>query len=148
MTDTNSTTLRNALAAAVKNHVEANGLSAKDGSHIADVQLSRFYQVMRGEVGKISSDALVNMLGNFGYRLTGIVGSGNGSEIVLSLDANEAVLPDVEKPQNPIEAVRPVIEQYAASSGFEVDHESIDAAAAYCDQGSDPDADRVVSTDE
>lgn len=103
MTDTNATTLRNALAAAVKNHVEANGLSAKDGADLADVQLSRFYQVLRGEVGKISSDALVNMLGNFGYRLTGINGSGEGTEIVLSLDKAEKVLPEIDKPQQPYE---------------------------------------------
>lgn len=89
MTDTNASTLRSALAAAVKKHVEDSGLSAKEGSQLADVQLSRFYQVMRGEVSKISSDALVNMLGEFGYRLTGIVGSGEVTEIVLSLDKVE-----------------------------------------------------------
>lgn len=89
MTDTNSTTLRNALAAAVKSHVESNNLTAKDAAATVDVQLSRFYQVLRGEVSKISSDALVNMLGGFGYRLTAINGSGDGTEIVLSLDKSE-----------------------------------------------------------
>lgn len=98
MTDTNSTTLRNALAAAVKNHVESNGLTAKDAAAAVDVQLSRFYQVLRGEVSKISSDALVNMLGGLGYRLTAINGSGDGTEIVLSLDKAEKVLPEIEKP--------------------------------------------------
>ena len=140
MTDTNSTTLRNALAAAVKNHVEANGLSAKEGSQIADVQLSRFYQVMRGEVGKISSDALVNMLGKFGYRLTGINGSGNGNEIVLSLDKAEKVLPEIEAPIDS----RDVGEEYRAPcdpvSPYVADSQGLHDA--------DPDADRVVSTDE
>lgn len=98
MTDTNSTTLRNALAAAVKNHVESNGMTAKDAAAAVDVQLSRFYQVLRGEVSKISSDALVNMLGGLGYRLTAINGSGDGTEIVLSLDKAEKVLPEIEKP--------------------------------------------------
>ncbi len=86
MTDTNANTLRNALAAAVKKHVEVAGLTHKQAAIEANVQYSRLCQVMRGEVSKISSDALVNMLGEFGYRLTGIVGSGEGTEIVLSLD--------------------------------------------------------------
>lgn len=98
MTDTNSITLRNALAAAVKNHVESNGMTAKDAAAAVDVQLSRFYQVLRGEVSKISSDALVNMLGGLGYRLTAINGSGDGTEIVLSLDKAEKVLPEIERP--------------------------------------------------
>ncbi len=99
MTDTNSTTLRNALAAAVKNHVESNGLKAKDAAEAAGVQYSRLSQILRGDVAKISSDALVNVLGGFGYRLTGITGSGNGTEIVLSLDKAEGqVLPEIESP--------------------------------------------------
>lgn len=89
MTDTNATTLRNALAAAVKNHVDSNGLKAKDAAEAAGVQYSRLSQILRGDVAKISSDALVNVLGGFGYRLTGITGSGNGTEIVLSLDKAE-----------------------------------------------------------
>lgn len=89
MTDTNSTMLRTAIAAAVKKHVEDAGLTYRQASEQSKVQYSRMCQVMRGEVSKISSDALVNMLGEFGYRLTGIVGSGEGTEIVLSLDKAE-----------------------------------------------------------
>lgn len=146
MTDTNSNTLRNALAAAVKNHVEANGLSAKDGSQLADVQLSRFYQVLRGEVGKISSDALVNMLGNFGYRLTGINGSGNGTEIVLSLDKAENVLPEIEGPSGfhnggyiPNPPKYQVVGLISPGSTINPSQNNADF---------DPDFDRVVSEDE
>lgn len=99
MTDTNATTLRNALASAIKSHVADSGLTAKDAAAKSGVQLSRLYQVLRGDVEKISSDALVNILGGFGYRLTGINGSGNGTEIVLSLDKAEGeVLPEIEPP--------------------------------------------------
>lgn len=89
MTDTNANTLRSALAAAVKKHVDTAGLSPKDAAEVADVQLSRMYLVLRGDVTSISSDALVNMLGGFGYRLTGIVGSVDSTEIVLSLDKSD-----------------------------------------------------------
>lgn len=148
MTDTNSTTLRNALAAAVKNHVEANDLSAKQGSQIADVQLSRFYQVLRGEVSKISSDALVNMLGGLGYRLTAINGSGDGTEIVLSLDKAGKVLPEIEKPvfpKNEVEAGKP----FPVEVGHVVDGELVPDAVLMSDElETDPDAGRVVSDDE
>lgn len=153
MTDTNSTTLRNALAAAVKNHVEANALSAKDGAELADVQLSRFYQVLRGEVGKISSDALVNMLGNFGYRLTGINGSGDGTEIVLSLDKAEKVLPEIESPisievaerlKEEVDAVRLQADSFSVVSDSSAEpFKVVEGSAEF-----DPDFDRVVSEDE
>lgn len=89
MTDTNAITLRNALAAAVKKHVEDTGLTHRQASEQSKVQYSRLCQVMRGEVSKISSDALVNMLGEFGYRLTDAAYSDNGTDIVLSLDKAE-----------------------------------------------------------
>lgn len=149
MTDTNATTLRNALASAIKSHVADSGLTAKDAAAKSGVQLSRLYQVLRGDVEKISSDALVNILGGFGYRLTGITGSGNGTEIVLSLDKAESqVLPEIEKPSNPVEVLRPHIEEYAQANELGVDSESIDSAAEYLEQETDPDAGRVVSDDE
>lgn len=140
MTETNATTLRNALAAAVKNHVESNGLTAKDAAVTVDVQLSRFYQVLRGEVSKISSDALVNMLGGLGYRLTAINGSGDGTEIVLSLDKADKVPPEIEAPidsrdvgedcRSPCDPVSPYV------------------ADAQCLHDADPDENRVVQDDE
>lgn len=149
MTDTNATTLRNALAAAIKNHVASNGLKAKDAAEAAGVQYSRLSQILRGDVAKISSDALVNVLGGFGYRLTGITGSGNGTEIVLSLDKAEGqVLPEIETTVNPVEAARPFIEEYADANGLQVDENSIKVASEFTESEADPDADRVVADDE
>ncbi|WWA79555.1 transcriptional regulator [Xanthomonas phage Kintu] len=148
MTDTNATTLRNALAAAVKNHVESNGMTAKDAAAAVDVQLSRFYQVLRGEVSKISSDALVNMLGGLGYRMTAINGSGDGTEIVLSLDKAEKVLPEIEKPdfpKNEVEAGKP----FPVEVGHMVDGELVPDGIVLSDALEvDPDAGRVVNDDE
>lgn len=63
-----------------------------------EIQYSRLCQICRGDVGSISSDAIVDVLGAFGYRITGIVGSGEGTEIVLSLDKPDKVLPEIEVP--------------------------------------------------
>lgn len=146
MTDTNATTLRNALAAAIKNHVTSNGLKAKDAADAVGMQYSRLSQILRGDVAKISSDALVNVLGGFGYRLTGITGSGDGTEIVLSLDKAEGhVLPEIENPVNPVEVLRPIVDGYAETLGIEVDHDAIDDAAAYVEQEVDTDASRVIA---
>jgi len=140
MTDTNSTTLRNALAAAVKSHVESNGLTAKDAAATVDVQLSRFYQVLRGEVSKISSDALVNMLGGLGYRLTAINGSGDGTEIVLSLDKAEKVLPEIEAPIDSRDVGEECRSPCDPVSPYVADAQGLHDA--------DPDAGRVVNDDE
>lgn len=141
MTDTNATTLRNALAAAIKNHVTTNGLKAKDAAEAAGVQYSRLSQILRGDVAKISSDALVNVLGGFGYRLTGITGSGDGTEIVLSLDKAEGqVLPEIEKPIDS----RDVGEEYRSPC----DPVSPYVADAQGLHDADPDAGRVVNDDE
>ena len=139
MTETNATTLRNALAAAIKNHVTSNGLKAKDAAEVAGVQYRRLSQILRGDVAKISSDALVNVLGGFGYRLTGITGLGNGTEIVLSLDKAEGqVLPEIEKPYVPDEETTSKFEN--GELGRSEDHVAVVDA--------DHDAGRVVSDDE
>lgn len=148
MTDTNATTLRNALAAAIKNHVTSNGLKAKDAAEAAGVQYSRLSQILRGDVAKISSDALVNVLGGFGYRLTGITGSGNGTEVVLSLDKAEGqVLPEIEKPlacEGGEESCGPV--SSFDSEGVPLCDTCADGLSG--DSDADPDADRVVADDE
>lgn len=148
MTDTNATTLRNALAAAIKSHVADSGLNAKDAAANSGVQLSRLYQVLRGDVEKISSDALVNILGGFGYRLTGINGSGSGTEIVLSLDKDEGqVLPEIEKPQTcegGDSSCGPVTS--FDSEGVPLCDTCTDGLIA--DSEADPDANRVVADDE
>lgn len=144
MTDNNATTLRNALAAAIKNHVTSNGLKAKDAAEAAGVQYSRLSQILRGDVAKISSDALVNVLGGFGYRLTGITGSGNGTEIVLSLDKAEGqVLPEIERPSH-LEEVELVNDEMVVIGSVPdaVESDFHDVAQI------DPDAGRVVSDDE
>ncbi len=146
MTDTNATTLRNALASAIKSHVADSGLTAKDAAAKSGVQLSRLYQILRGDVAKISSDALVNVLGGFGYRLTGINGSGNGTEIVLSLDKAEGqVLPEIEKPdfpKNEVEAGKP----FPVEVGHVVDGELVPDAVVMSDElESDPDSGRVIA---
>lgn len=162
MTDTNTTTLRNALAAAIKNHVTSNGLKAKDAAETAGVQYSRLSQILRGDVAKISSDALVNVLGGFGYRLTGITGSGNGTEIVLSLDKAEGqVLPEIESPKQPYEVGDTVQsadgeswtlgkggEFRVTADGFAVAAEATSALAEAIEAEADPDANRVVADDE
>lgn len=155
MTDTNATTLRNALAAAIKNHVTSNGMKAKDAAEAVGVQYSRLSTILRGDVSKVSSDALVNVLGGFGYRLTGITGSGNGTEIVLSLDKAEGqVLQEIEAPTasytlNLVEDDGGAIKAdgmkilpdtaIAVDGGVSVGYEYVEA---------DPDAGRVVSEDE
>ena len=157
MTDTNATTLRNALAAAIKNHVTSNGLKAKDAAEAAGVQYSRLSQILRGDVAKISSDALVNVLGGFGYRLTGITGSGDGTEIVLSLDKAEKVLPEIEAPTasytlNVVEddggAIKADGMKIVAADSFAVAAEATYDLAKAIEEECDPDENRVVSDDE
>lgn len=174
MTDTNANTLRNALAAAIKNHVTTNGLKAKDAAEIAGVQYSRLSTILRGDVSKVSADALVNILGGFGYRVTGIVGSGDGTEIVLSLDKAEGqVLPEIEAPTaaysiNVTEdeggAIKAdgftVVNANEADGPFEyregnavlkddgVHVNGVHVMGAIASDDADPDADRVVADDE
>ena len=40
-------------------------------------------QILRGDVEKISSDALVDIAGSLGYRLTSVIGSNDGHEFAL-----------------------------------------------------------------
>lgn len=98
MTDTNSTTLRNALAKSIILYVHENELKTSAAAIMCDVGVSRMHKILRGDVENISSDYLANILGKFGYRLTAINGFGDGTEIVLSLDKAEKVLPEIEKP--------------------------------------------------
>lgn len=116
MTDSNSTALRGALARAIKSHVEMKGLNGVQAAKECGIANSRMSTILRGEVNKISSDAIVNMLGNFGYRLTVEDGA-----IVLSQGSDDKVLPEIASPDE-------------MRSNFE--------------READPDAGRVVSTDE
>lgn len=93
MTDTNSTTLRNVLSAAIKSHISESGLSMKDAAALAGVHLSRLYQVTRGDVSKVSSDALANILEGLGYKIVP-----DGFDFTLVRQESAAVLPEIEKP--------------------------------------------------
>lgn len=145
MTYSNSTAMRGALARAIKSHVEMKGLNGVQAAKECGIANSRMSTILRGQVEKISSDALVDILGNLGYRLDSVIGATEGHEFTLTLDEGLGPPKDIEAPINPAEAVRPHIEEYADANGLEVDHDSIDAAADYAEQESDPDADRVIA---
>lgn len=85
MSDTTSKEFRKALASAIKYHVESNKLNGVSASKIVGIANSRMSQIIRGDVDKISSDALIDILGKFGYRLGTVVGSVAGHEFSLSL---------------------------------------------------------------
>lgn len=85
MSNTNSKDLRAALARAIKFHCEANGLNGVSGGKLAGIANSRMSQILRGDVEKISSDALVDIAGSLGYRLTSVIGSNDGHEFALKV---------------------------------------------------------------
>ena len=145
MTDSNSTALRGALARVIKSHVEMKGLNGVQAAKECGIANSRMSTILRGQVEKISSDALVDILGTLGYRLDSVIGATEGHEFTLTLDEGLGLPKDIEPPVNPIEDLRPHIEEYAEANGLEVDHDSIDAAVQYVEQDSDPDADRVIA---
>lgn len=145
MTDSNSTALRGALARAIKSHVEMKGLNGVQAAKECGIANSRMSTILRGQVEKISSDALVDILGTLGYRLYSVIGATDGHEFTLTLDEQSEVLPEIEKPVNPVEAARPFVEEYAAVNSLEVDHEALNSLAEYVGQDADPDADRVIA---
>ena len=70
MTEPNSTTLRSSLSAAVKRHMDSSDLTMRQASKEHGIQYSRLCQMCRDDVGSISSDAIVDVLGKFGYKVT------------------------------------------------------------------------------
>ena len=86
MSDTNSKDLRAALARAIKFHCEANGLNGVSGGKLAGIANSRMSQILRGDVEKISSDALFDILTRIGpYDFSSVIGSNDGHEFTLKL---------------------------------------------------------------
>lgn len=81
MTDSNSTALRESLARAIKFHVDSKGLNGVAAAKVAGCSNSRMGEILRGKVGKISADALADVLGKFGYRVSSVIGSNDGHEI-------------------------------------------------------------------
>lgn len=145
MSDTTSKEFRKALASAIKYHAESNGLNGVSASKIVGIANSRMSQIIRGDVDKISSDAMIEILGKFGYRFSSVIGSVDGHEFMLTLSEKGEGLPEIEVPVNPVEVLRPIVEGYAEAVGLEVDNDAIDEAAAYAEQEVDHDADRVIA---
>lgn len=98
MTDNNSTALRGALARAIKSHVEMKGLNGVQAAKECGIANSRMSTILRGQVEKISSDALVDILGTLGYRLDSVIGATEGHEFTLTLDEGLGLPKDIEPP--------------------------------------------------
>lgn len=98
MTDSNSTALRGALARAIKSHVEMKGLNGVQAAKECGIANSRMSTILRGQVEKISSDALVDILGKLGYRMDSVIGATEGHEFTLTLAEKGEVLPEIERP--------------------------------------------------
>lgn len=131
MTDSNSTALRGALARAIKSHVEMKGLNGVQAAKECGIANSRMSTILRGQVEKISSDALVDILGTLGYRLDSVIGATEGHEFTLTLDEGLDLPNDIEPPE--------LTSPEECREKFEMPHES--------DTDTDPDANRV-SADE
>lgn len=102
MADSNSTALRGALARAIKSHVEMKGLNGVQAAKECGIANSRMSTILRGQVEKISSDALVEILGTLGYRLDSVIGATEGHEFTLTLDEGLGLPKDIEPPLNPV----------------------------------------------
>jgi len=169
MTDSNSTALRGALARAIKSHVEMKGLNGVQAAKECGIANSRMSTILRGQVEKISSDALVDILGTLGYRLDSVIGATEGHEFTLTLDEGLGLPKDIEPPVSAykIEVGRDdagamVVEGLSVNNnnaqgepfgvlvGTVKDGKVVSEKIVMSDEleESDPDADRVVSDDE
>lgn len=99
MNDSNSTALRGALARAIKSHVEMKGLNGVQAAKECGIANSRMSTILRGQVEKISSDALVDILGTLGYRLDSVIGATEGHEFTLTLDEGLGLPKDISPPE-------------------------------------------------
>lgn len=160
MTDSNSTALRGALARAIKSHVEMKGLNGVQAAKECGIANSRMSTILRGQVEKISSDALVDILGTLGYRLDSVIGATEGHEFTLTLDEGLGLPKDIEPPVISFQADKfSVVNENAAGVPFEVllgtakDGKVISSEVVMSDEiedaepDTDPDANRV-SADE
>lgn len=62
--------LRSDLMTRIERHVKTSGLSQKDAAAHMGVTQPRLNDLLKGRIEKFSLDALVNMLGNAGMRVT------------------------------------------------------------------------------
>lgn len=154
MTDSNSTALRGALARAIKSHVEMKGLNGVQAAKECGIANSRMSTILRGQVEKISSDALVDILGTLGYRLDSVIGATEGHEFTLTLDEGLGLPEDIEPPVVDFQADNyAVINDNAEGKPFEVlvgtdkDGYVISSEVVMSNEleDSDPDADRVIA---
>lgn len=131
MTDSNSTALRGALARAIKSHVEMKGLNGVQAAKECGIANSRMSTILRGQVEKISSDALVDILGTLGYRLDSVIGATEGHEFTLTLDEGLGLPKDIEPPM--------IAHQFNDGRGICISYSVDDSADP------DPDPDRVIA---
>lgn len=144
MTDSNSTALRGALARAIKNHVEMKGLNGVQAAKECGIANSRMSTILRGQVEKISSDALVDILGTLGYRLDSVIGATEGHEFTLTLYEGLGLPKDIEPPvscEGGEDSCGPVAS--FDSEGVPLCETCEDALVA--DSEADPGADRVIA---
>ena len=140
MTDSNSTALRGALSRAIKSHVEMKGLNGVQAAKECGIANSRMSTILRGQVEKISSDALVDILGTLGYRLDSVIGATEGHEFTLTLDEGLGLPKDIEPPVDPV-ADKKEVEALEFDSVYEAE----ELPNKYIE--ADPDADRVKYSD-
>jgi predicted XRE-type DNA-binding protein len=154
MTDSNSTALRGALARAIKSHVEMKGLNGVQAAKECGIANSRMSTILRGQVEKISSDALVDILGTLGYRLDSVIGATEGHEFTLTLDEGLGLPKDIEQPVVAFQADKfAVINDNAKGKPFEMlvgtmkDGKVISSEVVMSNEleDSDPDANRVIA---
>lgn len=127
MTDSNSTALRGALARAIKSHVEMKGLNGVQAAKECGIANSRMSTILRGQVEKISSDALVDILGTLGYRLDSVIGTILANEFTMQLDDGLGMPKDISPPE--------LVSPEESREKFEMPPEP----------ESDPDANRVIA---
>ena len=139
MTDSNSTALRGALARAIKSHVEMKGLNGVQAAKECGIANSRMSTILRGQVEKISSDALVDILGTLGYRLDSVIGATEGHEFTLTLDEGLGLPKDIEPPK--VYGATHDMSEAVDEAGTASEH----AFASLSDQDADPDANRVIA---
>lgn len=140
MSDTTSKEFRRALASAIKYHVESNKLNGVSASKIVGIANSRMSQIIRGDVEKISSDALIDILGKFGYRLATVVGSVAGHEFAFTPPGSHGEKFEEKTVAMPDGSMISVSEAYEI--GELAMNESGDIVLA---DKVDPDADRVIA---
>lgn len=142
MTDSNSTALRGALARAIKSHVEMKGLNGVQAAKECGIANSRMSTILRGQVEKISSDALVDILGTLGYRLDSVIGATEGHEFTLTLDEGLGLPKDIEPPVLD-DSVPEGVSRYSEDPYLR----GISEKTASRQDEADPDADRVIANE-